>query len=159
MLASTERLTLHFTAYELGADRPDIPAEAQANLYSVARWLEAARAVLGVALVVNHPGATHRGWRSRLDNVEAGGTSTSDHPNGLAADFTAEGLSPYTVYTRLRDAGAALPPFDELIYYALDDHVHVGLGPRMRGAVLFKTTEGGYVQLTSAWVAKLRGFV
>lgn len=154
-LAATAKLAPNFTAAELGADNPAADALVVSNLRRVAEWLQGVRGVLGVPLRVT------RGYSTPEHNVEVGGSPTSDHPNGLAADFVAVGMSPFGVYQALTKAQEArqLPAFDQLIYYAVDNHVHVGLGPRMRGEVLLKTAEGSYVQLAGAYVTKIRGYL
>jgi hypothetical protein len=149
-LTATARLAPHFTAHELGADLPDIPASAEANLYITAAWLETARQILGVPLLVES------GWRSPTHNLEVGGSKTSDHVRGLAADFRPIGLSRYNAYRRLRDS-TTLPPFDQLIFYPVDGHIHVGLGDRRRGEYRLALAEGGYPLLTPALESKLRG--
>jgi zinc D-Ala-D-Ala carboxypeptidase len=145
------RLSPHFTAHELGADTPGIPDAAVHNLTLVAAWLERLRAAIGEPVVVTS------GYRTPAHNTEIGGSPTSDHPNGLAADVEAPGLTGYALYRRLQ--GVALPPFDQLIFYALDNHLHVGLGPRMRGERLVKTTEGSYVALAESTADKIRGYL
>lgn len=150
-LAGATMLAPHFSAHELGADTPGIPDAAVHNLANVAAWLERIRAILGVPVLVTS------GYRSPAHNTEIGGSPTSDHPNGLAADFKGQGLSGYAVYARLK--GADLPPFDQVIFYAADNHVHVGLGPRMRGERLVKTTEGSYLALAEDTAAKIRGYL
>lgn len=156
MLAGATALTLHFTAHELGVDVPAATDPIVANARLVAVWLEAARAELG-----GHPMLVPSGFRLPAQNAAVGGSDTSDHLEGLAADFELPGLTSYQVFSRLHAAQQAgrLPAFDQLIYYALDDHIHVGLGPRLRGEVLLKTAEGSYVLLAGAWLAKLRGYV
>lgn len=154
-LASSTLLAPHFSAKELGADLPGATAAIAANLRKVAEWLEVARALLMVPLLVTS------GFRTTEHNTEIGGSDTSDHVTGLAADFIAQGLTPFDVYRRLtaaRNAGT-LPPFDQVIYYAVDDHIHVGLGSKMRGQVLVRTTEGAYVELASKALSLLRGWV
>lgn len=155
MLASNVLLAPHFLASELGADNPAATDQIVSNLRQVAAWLEKARAVVGVPLRVTS------GYRSWAHNVAVGGSPTSDHPNGLAADFVAVGMTPGDVYRRIRDAihSGQLPAFDQLIFYAADDHVHVGLGARMRGEVLIKTSEGSYLQLAGDALNALRGYL
>lgn len=155
-LDSGALLAPHFTAHELAADDPAIPDAALANLRTItAPGLEVLRGVIGTPLDIDS------GWRSWEHNAAIGGDPNSDHPNGLAADFKAEGLTPYQVYTRLKaaEANGQLPPFDQFIFYALDNHVHVGFGAGMRREWLLKGTEGSYATLASSVVAQIRGFV
>lgn len=155
-LAAGTNLSAHFTAGELGADDPAVTPAILANLRRVVTWLEAARAVLGAVPIV-----VTSGFRPDDQNQLAGGSVSSDHPNGLAADFKVSGATPFQVYQRLtaaRNAGT-LPAFDQLIYYQADDHVHVGLGSRMRGQVYLRTKEGSYVELLSRALSLLRGWV
>lgn len=155
MLAANVMLALNFSAGELGANDPAATDVIVANLRQVATWLQKARDVLGVPLRVTS------GFRSWAHNTAIGGSPTSDHPNGLAADFEAVGMTPYDVYQHLQAAAASglLPRFDQLIFYVADDHVHVGLGSRMRGEVLLKTTEGSYLALAGDLASKLRGYL
>lgn len=162
-LARNVTLSTHFTAGELGADNPAASTAVVANLFFLAAWLEAMRGVMNVELP---PGMQRRvfitsGFRTATHNAEVGGAVNSDHVTGLAADFTVEGLTAYQVFTRLQAAKAsgALPVFDQLIFYVVDDHIHVGLGPLHRGSFLLKTTEGSYVALISGAVRQLRGYV
>lgn len=154
-LAATALLAPNFTARELGADQPEADAPIVGNLRRVASWLQVVRGILGVPLRVT------RGYSTPARNTEVGGAATSDHVTGLAADFVAVGLTPFDVYQQLNRAqeSGALPAFDQLIYYAADNHIHVGLGYQQRGQVLLKTTEGSYVQLAGAYVTKLRGYL
>lgn len=163
-LASATLLATHFTARELGADNPAATDTVVGNLRMVATWLETARGIVNEgrpASEPEHPFYVTSGYRTPEHNAEVGGSATSDHPNGLAADFKVGGLTPYQVYTRLQKAAAdgRLPAFDQLIWYALDDHIHVGLGPQLRGEFLLKTTEGSYTSLVSSAVRQLRGYV
>ena len=83
-------LTPHFTLEELcaspeavrkGIDNvPD--ADVSANLLLLARGLEVVRSVLGYPMHVNS------GYRSPKLNAAIGGSRTSNHMKGLAADFT-----------------------------------------------------------------------
>lgn len=142
-------LAPHFSAAELGADQPDIPASAQANLWTVAAWLESARGALATPL------DKVSGWRSVAHNAAVGGSSTSDHINGLAADFTPRGVSIWGAWDIFKTG--VLPEFDQVIFYPVDGHIHVGLGPRMRGEFRVSLLEGGYPLLTPELEAKLRG--
>lgn len=155
-LAAAALLAPHFTAGELGVANVEVSADTLRNVRTVAGWLEQVRHILGDRVVV-----VVSGYRDPAHNLEVGGSSTSDHPNGLAADFKVTGLSPFAVYQALRAAQDArqLPAFDQLIFYAVDNHIHVGLGPKLRGEILLKTSEGSYVQLAGAYVTKIRGYL
>lgn len=157
MLPPTALLAPHFSAAELGADQAEVSDAIAANLQQVASWLEAARAALGVPLRVTS------GFRTAAHNAAIGGASDSDHMVGLAADFVplSDTLSQYEIYRLLQSAATLgqLPAFDQLIYYQVDDHVHVGLGPRARAETLYKLSEGSYAQLVGELVTQLRGFV
>jgi hypothetical protein len=151
-LSPSVLLAPHFTAHELGADIAGIPAAAEANLYKVATWLEAARSILGVPLTVTS------GYRPLAHNAAVGGSSTSDHPNGLAADFKARGMWAWpTVYDKLRADMGRLPSWDQLIFYPVTGHVHVGLGSRMRREFRIALAEGGYPLITPTLETQIRG--
>lgn len=154
-LSSSTPLAPNFSAAELGADSPDASPVIVSNLYTVAAWLQAARNVLGVPLRITS------GFRTAAHNAIVGGASDSDHVTGLAADFEAQGLTPFQVYQGLTQASqqGLLPPFDQLIYYQSDDHVHVGLGSQTRSQVLIKTAEGSYLALVGGLVNSLRGYL
>lgn len=146
-------LAPNFTAGELGADNPVIPAAALSNVrYILAPGLQRIRAVLGVPMIVTS------GYRTPEHNSEISGSPTSDHPNGLAADFVAKGLTPYAAYTLLSQNMDRLGNFDQVIYYAADNHIHVGYGPRMRGQVLIKIGEK-YDFINDTLAQQLGGFV
>lgn len=152
-LAAAVKLAPHFTAGELGVT--DAPDQVVANARTLAAWLENTRAIFGAPIRITS------GYRTLAHNAEVGGSATSDHVNGLAADFTVDGLTPFQVYGKLVAAqkAAQLAPFDQIVFYVADNHVHVGLGARMRGQVLLKTAEGSYVTLAGAYLTKLRGYV
>jgi hypothetical protein len=139
----------HFTAHELGADIPGIPAAAEQNLFKTAAWLEAARSLLGVPLTISPQG----GYRA-----VSSGSATSDHPNGLAADFSPRGMWAWpTAYDNLKAVRDDLPAWDQLIFYPATGHVHVGLGSRMRREFRIALAEGGYPLITPELETKLRG--
>lgn len=156
-LAATAKLAPNFTAHEMGADLPYATDERVANLRRVAGWLQVVRDTILDKRRVFVTSAL----RDSAKNKAVGGADSTDHDDGLAADFEVEGLSGFEVYRLLIRAQEErkLPVFDQLIFYAADNHVHVGLGARMRGQVLLKTTEGTYVQLAGAFVSKIRGYL
>jgi len=142
MPSYNEHLTAHFIAGELGAERA--PSQYHANIYRTAEYLEVIRAALGVPL------GKVSGWRSPARNEAVGGSDTSSHLIGLAADFTPLGLNSFTAYNRLRTAKASghLPNFDQIIYYPFG-HLHVGLGSRNRNQFLIRISEKHYAVDTS----------
>ena len=120
-------LSAHFTLEELVAsqtadrrgidNRPD--GEKVAHLRLVAIILERVRALLEVPILVSS------GYRSPALNTAIGGSPTSVHCLGLAADFTAPQYgAPYDVARRI-EASPIMADLDQLIY----EHtwVHVGL--------------------------------
>jgi len=96
-------LAEHFTLAELVASEyatrheidntPD--TEALANLHALAEGLERARVILGEPMIVSS------GYRSPKVNSAVGGSRTSYHQRGLAADFRCAGQSPAEICKRL----------------------------------------------------------
>ena len=101
-----------------------------ANLRLTALGMEMVRLILGKPVHITS------GYRSPALNRAVGGTPTSAHPMGYAADFKVAGM-------RLVDVARALAgrlPYDQLIY----EHgrcVHISFDPRLRGEEL--TQRGG----------------
>lgn len=148
-LSAAARLAPHFTAQELGADKPEATGEIVANLRLVAEWLEIVRGILGVPLRVTS------GFRTAAQNAAVGGSSRSDHLRGLAADFVPVGLSQFAAWQILRST--PLPAFDQIEFEVADGHIHVGLGPKRRLQFLIQVTEGSFLALTETLAQKLRG--
>jgi hypothetical protein len=154
-LASTDRLTTHFTAFELGADRPEATALIVANLRRTAASLEEVRQALGVPLLVNTTTSRNRGFRPPDANAAAGGVATSSHQDGLAADVVPVSFhgGMRAAYDRLKLAHeqGQLGPFDQIILYPIQGHIHVGLGPKSRAEFRVSLFEGqGGTPLVSA---------
>lgn len=164
MLPATTKIATHFTAHEAGIDRPEATDSIVENARHVAQWLEVVRAILNEnrpATTPEHKIIVTSWFRPPVVNKAAGGEDDSDHLQALAVDFEVSGFTAYEVYQQLTAAEARnrLPLFDQLIWYAVDNHVHAGLGARMRKQVLFKTTEGNYQVLAGELVQRLRGYV
>lgn len=140
------RLSPHFllseftrsaTAESKGIDNKPGP-EHYANLRQLAATLERVRAALG------HPIIISSGYRSPALNRAVGGSSTSDHANGLAVDFTCPGFG--TAQQVCEAIIAAGIPFDQLIYeQGATEWVHLGIGTRMRRQALSWSPKSGYV--------------
>ena len=127
----------HFTWAELGAT--GAPPEAQVALAAlVLAVLEPLRARIGKPVRVTS------GYRSSAANAAIPGASrTSQHPRGEAVDIVVDGMSSRELCRALLDAGV---PFDQVIWYDADRHVHVSFTARRpnRGECLH-AHEGGYV--------------
>lgn len=130
------QLTKHFSLAELTrsntADKYKIdntpPEHLLANLQKTANLLEVIRTLLG-----NKPIYVSSGYRCAQLNQLVGGSRSSSHLQGLAADFVCPGYgTAYDICLFL----AKTPdlPFDQLIYE--QTWVHIGLEARMRYEVL-----------------------
>lgn len=97
------QLTQHFTleeltrsnkAQQLGIDNTP-PPELVPRLVMVAEMLERIRSTLGRPVVVTS------GYRCETLNLAVGGATTSDHPQGHAADITCPGYGTATEVAKL----------------------------------------------------------
>ena len=87
-------LTASSTAAKLGIDNTP-PPELIPRLVRVAEMLERIRSALNVPITVSS------GYRCTALNEAVGSRSTSDHPQGHAADFVAPGFGTPTEIARL----------------------------------------------------------
>lgn len=135
---SLRELTHSATALSRGI-RNEPNAQQLANLKTLAATLEAVRALLG-----NKPILISSGFRSDALNRVIGGSSTSDHSNGLAADFVCPSYGHVMhICEAIRDSSIK---FDQLIYeQGNTEWVHLGVGTRMRGQVMSWSKAAGYV--------------
>jgi len=117
-----QEFTRSSAAAEIGVHNSP-PPEVLPRLHYVALWLQQLRDELGEPVIVSS------GYRSSEVNEAVGGSPSSDHLTGLAADFYCPHRSAAEVYRIIQ----ALPwaHYDQLILYP--GHVHVGLGAPMRG--------------------------
>lgn len=147
-MARLQQLTEHFTLEELtisqtaareGIDNtPD--ATALRNLRTLAETLERVRSKLG-----NKPVSVSSGYRCPALNTAIGGSKTSAHMQGLAADFIVPGYG--TVLQTARAVADAVPDFDQVIY-EYGRWVHLGLaapGKKGRRELLSIGSQGKYV--------------
>lgn len=103
------------------------------NLVRLAAALERVRAAAG------RPIAISSGYRSPALNSWVGGSSTSAHTLGLAADITCSGISPKALAMLIRESDIE---FDQLIYEGT--WVHIGLSTLApRRQVLTASFAGG----------------
>lgn len=98
---------------------------------------------------IGHPIFISSGYRCPELNAEIGGSKTSDHRFGLAADIDSANNNVF-YYNHLRDKFKNV--FDQLIWEFGDDNypawVHVSYNPaRMRGEILRAYPGGKYVKI------------
>jgi len=128
---SVQRLIVSETAAERGLDnRP--PVRVVRNLRKLAAGLERIRAIAGRELHVTSA------YRGPTLNALVGGSSTSHHMAGFAADFTSPRFgSPFRICKAIVRSAVR---FDQLIYEHGDAQdggwVHVSFAPKMRRRVL-----------------------
>lgn len=137
------KLTENFTLAELvhsdtaiGLGLNNTPnAEQVKNLQSLANGLQAIRNKVGKAVNISS------GFRSELLNVAVGGSRTSSHKKGLAADISVRGMSPQQLVDAILSTGVK---FDQVIKYAT--FVHFSVSPTPRGELLTKNPKGGFLK-------------
>ncbi len=139
----SQMLTSHFSLEELthseiavrkGLDNTPTP-EIEANLAELALALEQVRELLDCPLHISS------GYRSAKVNAAVGGTGTSAHCQGYAADFTAPPFgSPKDIAEKIRDSALV---WDQLI--AEGTWVHISIDPKMRRQVMTAHFAGGKV--------------
>ena len=130
---SLEELTLSQTASRRNLDNTPPPLIVE-NLRHLAGTLEQIRALAGRPIMVSS------GYRSPVVNLAVGGSKTSMHTLGLAADITCPGMTPRALAKAIRDSAIEL---DQLILEG-DAWVHIGLSQgKPRGQVLTATFKAG----------------
>ncbi len=145
-------LTEHFTLEELThsdlavrqgiANRPS--KEVLANLNTLAQKLEQVRAILGQSVLI-----ISSGYRCPELNALIGGSRTSAHLRGLAADFKCPSFgSPAEICRAIQKHGSLLC-FDQLIYEGTWCHIgFVSQDIDARGDVLTASFSGGRASYT-----------
>lgn len=138
-------LTRHFSLAELIVTNTGLdnwPSDViRQRLRKLAQYLEQVREKCGGrALIITS------GYRSAAVNRAVGGSVTSAHRKGWAADIQLHrGLD-----SDLIGAIRALGGFDQLIYEPSRGIVHVSIDPRQRGQILTLTARG-YVNGIDSW--------
>lgn len=137
-------LTPHFTLAEMTASQvasreglDNTPDNLTiANLVELCRTLEQVRALVGTPILVSS------GYRSPALNRKVGGSATSAHLRGLAADINAVSITPKELAKRIVGSDLA---FDQLIL-EFDSWVHLGLAEsRQRREVMTLRKGTGYL--------------
>lgn len=119
-----QEFTRSSAAAEIGVHN-DPTATALQNLHYLALWLQSLRDILCEPIVITS------GYRTERVNSHVGGSPTSDHMSGLAADIRVPGAEPDMIAEIIQSIPHLM--FDQLIIYPT--HLHVGLGSRRRGQV------------------------
>ena len=78
-------------------DGCDMPSDVYMNIIKLVKQLQFLRDYTGRAITINS------GYRSPEHNAKVGGSQTSQHLLGKAADITIEGLKPKEVYKIIED--------------------------------------------------------
>lgn len=115
-----EELTRSETAEEQGIDNTPGPVE-RFNLKTLCtEALQPIRDHYGVPVIVTS------GYRSDALNEAVGGSGTSLHRRGLAADIDVMGVDDREVFDDIR-AGELDIDFEELIYYPQRNRLHIAI--------------------------------
>jgi len=131
---SLEQLTYSETAEERGIDNTP-PPEIIENLKQLAQGLEALQALLGAPLEISS------GYRCAALNEAVGGSSTSQHMQGLAADIACAGFGPPLALARaIQQSGIG---FDQCILeYGQWVHLSFSDARRQRLLTIYDDQEG-----------------
>ncbi len=122
---SLEEFTRSDTANALGIENTPTPEHLE-NLKKLAGRMEDVRALFNAAIRITS------GYRNPQVNKAVGGSKTSAHARGLAADFHVSGLDDLEAAKRIRDSEIK---FDQLIYEE-GRCVHMGFDSDLRRQVL-----------------------
>jgi len=117
-----QELTFSQIAARRGLDNTP-PPKVKDNLERLAFFLEQVRKLFNKPLLISS------GYRSREVNEAVGGSKTSQHCEGCAADFNVKGMSPNAVVRAIVDANI---PYDQVIL-EFDSWVHISI-PTVKGA-------------------------
>lgn len=87
------------------------------------------------------------GFRSAALNAAVGGSKTSDHVFGYAADIKVDGMLAKEIAQVVINLGL---PYDQMIAYHIKrgGHVHISFKPTNRKQTLWASDKGGYSALT-----------
>jgi hypothetical protein len=114
------------TAARLGRDIVPDATEIEALTKLCMNVLQPLRDAIGVTITINS------GLRPAWLNPLVGGSKTSQHMKGEAADIIAQGFPPFELCREITNLGL---PFDQLIL-EFDQWSHVSYSSLMRGVVL-----------------------
>lgn len=74
-------------------------------------------------------GTVTSGYRTPAVNAAVKGSSSSQHPNGLALDIVPHGMTNREAAQRLFEQRHLFPELDQVIWYLDTSHVHIGICP------------------------------
>ena len=122
-----EQLTEHFSYWEmirsgaaLSSKIPNIPTESEKqNLIKLCEHLEQVRAYLKSPLIVN------AGYRSNAINKLVGGSATSSHVYGCAADIKLQAGMYKDILAGIKDK--KIDKLDQIIIYQKQQFIHIGI--------------------------------
>jgi hypothetical protein len=126
-----QELTFSQIAARRGIDNTP-PPKVKDNLERLAFFLEQVRKLFNKPLLISS------GYRSREVNEAVGGSKTSQHCEGCAADFNVKGMSPNAVVRAIVDANI---PYDQVIL-EFDSWIHIsiptvkGVAPRKQALII-----------------------
>lgn len=129
-----EELTFSQTAIRRGIDNTPSPTVRDRLRLLIENILDPLREIINDPIVVSS------GYRSPALNSAVGGSSTSQHLLGEAADITCPAVGTKRLFEILRDSGL---PFDQLIFEGT--WVHVSYGPKNRREILIAHFSNGRV--------------
>lgn len=109
------------------------------NLLTVAEWLEVLRARLAIETGKQYPIRVISGYRNATLNKMVGGSNTSAHMQGLAADFYVPGMSIDTLFAFIRKHMAG-EGWDQIIH-EFGQWVHVGIAMNGERGQCLKATK------------------
>ena len=131
-----EQFTFSETAVRKGLDNVPSP-EQIVNLTELAQALERVQLLLGFPLSI------HSAFRSPKVNAAVGGSSTSAHMEGYAADFTCKEFgTPLEVCKAVAESDIL---FDQIIH-EYQEWCHLSIDPRMRKMLLTKNVGTPYTE-------------
>ena len=135
-------LTPHFSLAELTASDTakakkidnTAPPDVVKNLKRVAEMLEQVRALVGAPIKVSS------GYRAPALNKAIGGSATSAHVRGLAADISTAAMAPKALARLIQQSDIQ---FDQLIYEGTWVHIGLSSGKPRRQVLTAKFGPGG----------------
>jgi len=116
---SLEELTVSSTARERGLDNRPASSLHFDNLDLTNKFLQTLPFEVKITSV----------YRSPVVNRAVGGSSSSQHMNGLGMDLVPHGMSNEELATWLWANRASYPELDQVIWYTDSRHVHIGICP------------------------------